>query len=419
MIVRFLALKSLRNRKLISSLCVLSIALSLSLFFVIEKIRVGVEEGFTNSISNADLIVGSRSGPLQLLLYSVFHMGSPTNNISYETYEKIKNNPAVSWTIPISLGDSYKGHRVVATNDMFFKHYQFHGNKNLEMAQGNWIQGIFDVVLGHKVAKNLNHKLGDSLILSHGISSDSILNHDNTPFKVKGILKPTGTPIDKSVYITLFGMEALHIGWENGVPSFDDKIDQNQLSEENLQTEQITSFILRTKNRIALLGLQRFIGTYESEALSAIIPALTLAELWGLLDQLKNAFLGVGFFVIIIGFLSIFIALYMSLNERQREMAILRSIGVSPSQITLLLFYEATLLSVLGAIMGFILQYLLLAMINPILEAQYSVVVPMILPTIKEAYVAFGFIVLGSCFGIIPAIKAYRTSLHNGLTINK
>ena len=123
--ISFLSYKSLASRKFISFLCVLSIALSLSLFLMVEKLRNGVEEGFTNTISNADLIVGSRSGPLQLLLYTVFHMGSPTNNIRYSSYEEIKSNPTVAWTIPISLGDSYKGHRVVATDENFFKHYQF------------------------------------------------------------------------------------------------------------------------------------------------------------------------------------------------------------------------------------------------------------------------------------------------------
>ena len=413
--LRFLSLKSFRNRKFVSFLCVLSVALSLSLFLTVEKLRNGIEEGFTNSISNADLIVGARSGPLQLLLYSIFHIGSPTNNISTHSFKKIKNHPAVDWTIPLSLGDSYRGYRVVATNDDFFEHYQFHGGEHLEMREGKWIKNVFNVVLGSQVADSLGHSLNDSIVLSHGVSEKSVFQHERTPFKVVGVLKPTGTPLDKSLYITLYGMEALHIGWESGVPN-NQAIAQAEFKQENLSPDQITAFILRTKNRIALLGLQRFISTYEEEALSAIIPAMTLTELWGLLDQLENAFLGISLLVIIIGFLTILISLYISLNERRREVAILRSVGVSVKEITLLLVIEATLLSIMGAILGLILQYLLLGIAGPLLEAKYALYIPISLPSLKEVLVILGFVFFGSLFGLVPAIKAYRTSLNTGLS---
>ena len=244
--LRFLSLKSFRNRKLISFLCIFSIALSLSLFLIVEKLRKGIEDGFTNSISNADLIVGARSGPLQLLMYSIFHMGEPTNNITIDTYKKIKSHPAVDWTIPISLGDSYRGYRVVATDDNFYRHYQFYGDKNLEILTGEWRTNTFDVILGSQVATKYNHQLGDSIILAHGISAKAMLKHKNTPFKVIGVLKPTGTPVDKSLYISLKGMEALHVGWENGAPSFG-RVNPERYKDENLIPNQITSFILRTK----------------------------------------------------------------------------------------------------------------------------------------------------------------------------
>jgi putative ABC transport system permease protein len=329
----------------------------------------------------------------------------------------IKNNSVVDWTIPISLGDSYKGYRVVGTDDNFFKHYQFHGEKKVSFKEGEWRNEIFDVTLGYRVAKELNHKLADSIILSHGISEEAVLEHDNTPFKITGILNPTGTPVDKSVYISLNGMEALHVGWERGIPSFGNQPSADSFTKEKLKAEQITSFILRTKNRIALLGLQRFISGYEKEALSGIIPAMTLTELWGMLDQLEKAFLGISFFVIVIGFLTILISLYMSLDQRQREMAILRSVGVSAKKITMLLLIEATILSVIGALCGFLLQYSLLYMISPIMESMYSVLIPIVAPTSREMIIIGMFALLGSLFGLVPAIKAYRTSLSNGLLI--
>jgi putative ABC transport system permease protein len=414
-LIAFLSLKSFRNRKFISFLCILSISLSLSLFLIVEKLRSGIEEGFTNSISNADLIVGARSGPLQLLLYTVFHMGSPTNNIRMKSYEKIKEHSAVDWTIPISLGDSYRGYRVVATDKNFLNHYQFHGDMKLRLDQGEWSNGVFDVVLGSQVANNLEHKLSDPVILSHGISEKAIFNHDSTPFRVTGVLAPTGTPVDKSLFITLYGMEAIHVGWENGIPSSNVSLDK--FKKENLETEQITSFVLRTKNRVALLGLQRFIGNYENESLSAIIPAVTLTELWGMLDQLENGFLGISFFVIVIGFLTILISLYMSLDQRQREMAILRSVGVTAREITYLLLVEATILSIIGTLSGLVFQYVILFTIGPIIEAKYSLLIPIAAPSTRELVIVGGFAILGSLFGLVPALKAYGNSLAHGLQV--
>ena len=426
--IRFLAFKSFRNRKFTSFLCVLSIALSLSLFLMVEKLRVGIEEGFTNSISNADLIVGARSGPLQLLLYTIFHMDSPTNNISIESYNAIKGHPAVDWTVPISLGDSYKGYRVVATNTNFLAHYRFGRGKKISLREGVWKDHVFGVVLGDKVYRELKHQLGDSIILSHGLSEESFLHHDQTPFKVTGILNPTGTPVDKSVYISLYGMEAIHAthegeGEHEGEDEHagedehdsDHKINLDKFSKENLKNDQITSFILRTKNRTALLGLQRFISTYQGEPLSAIIPAVTLTQLWEMLDQLERAFKGVSFFVVVMGFLTILIILYMSLEQRHREIAILRSVGVSAGKITLLLVTEAVLLSCMGAILGLFLQYVFLFFVSPLLEFQYAIHISMAWPSRQEIFVLCWGVALGSLFGLVPAFKAYRTSLTNGL----
>lgn len=407
--LRFLSIKSLRDRKFISFLCILSIALSLALFLIVEKLRKGVEQGFTNSISQANLIVGARSNPLQLLLYSIFHLGTPTNNITMDSFEQIKAHPLVDWTIPISLGDSYKGHRVVATDDNFIKFFRYLGDKKIEI-EGDWFEGIFDVVLGSQVAEKLNHKIGDSLILSHGISEGTGLDHDETPFKVTGVLRPTGTPIDKSVYISLYGMEAIHIGWGD---SSEKSLSPSDIKKEDINISQITSFILKSKNRIALLRLQRWISTYKAEPLTAIIPAVALTELWGLLDQVEKAFMGISSFVVLIGFLSILIILYMSLNGRKREILILRSIGLSSKQITFLLLFEAFILSTLGVFLGFIMQYGILISLSPILDTYYGIYLPLSPPSLQELYGMLVFITLGTLFGVIPAIRAYKTSLNS------
>jgi putative ABC transport system permease protein len=240
--------KSIKNRKFTSLLCMLSIALSVALFLGIERIRSGARDGFTNTISKTDLIIGAKGGSLQLLLYTVFHIGGAVNNIRMSTYEELKNNPYVEWSIPISLGDSYKGHRVVATDENFFKHYRFRGDQGVSLKEGVVPTDTFDVVLGFDVAKKMNLKVGDPIVLTHGLAGDDILNHAKTPFKIVGVMNKTMTPIDTGVYITLYGMEAMHFGWETGVPS-DEEINADRFKKENIQINQLTSFMVKLKTR--------------------------------------------------------------------------------------------------------------------------------------------------------------------------
>ena len=251
--ITYLTWKSVQNRKLTSLLCVASIALSVALLLGVERIKNGARNGFTNTISQTDLIVGAKGGPLQLVLYTVFRIGSPTNNIRFSSYTKIKNLPEVDWTIPISLGDAYRGYRVVGTDENFFKHYRYRRNQKIEVLNGKIPIGIFDVVLGYEVAQKFQHKTSDSIILSHGISEKSFMDHSVTPFKVVGILNPTATPIDRSIFITLEGMEAMHIGWDKGVPGKSSDVTPENLKKENIHIGQITSFLLKTKNRIQTL----------------------------------------------------------------------------------------------------------------------------------------------------------------------
>lgn len=414
--INFLTYKSIRNRKFTSFLCVLSIALSVTLFLGIERIRNGARDGFTNTISKTDLIVGAKGGPLQLLLYTVFHIGGAVNNIKMTTYEDIKKNPQVEWTIPISLGDAYKGYRVVATDENFYKHYTFRGDRHPEMQEGAVPTDTFDVVLGSEVAKKFKHKVGDPIVISHGISAQAILSHDNTLFKIIGIMKPTSTPLDTGVYITLQGMEAIHFGWETGVP--DDKaINPERFKKENIQITQLTSFMVKLKSRIAVLRMRRNIDQYAAEPIMAIIPALSLQEMWETIGYVEQILFLVSLCVLLVGVLSILISLYTSINERRREMAILRSLGASSKHIFFLLIYESSFLVLAGCILGVLSMYGLLFFVRPWLESNFSVYLPIeALSSTEWIYLGLIFIV-GTLAGLIPAIKAYMNSLQDGLTI--
>lgn len=414
-----LALKSLRNRMFTTVLTVVSIALSTALLLSVERMKRASEEGFTQSISQTDLIVGARSGPLNLILYTVFNMGSATNNISWATYQEWKANPAIEWTIPYSLGDGHRGFRVVATDESFYEHYRFRGDGRIEFERGEPAQGLWDVVLGSEVARRLQYNLRDRIVLAHGVTrGEGIQKHEDKPFSVVGILKPTGTAVDTSLYISLPGMEAIHMDWHSGAaPARAQEIPAERIKAENIEIGQITAFFLRTKSRIETLRLQRAINTYAAEPLLAIIPGVTLAELWRSLGFVERALKMISWMVMGVGLTAMLIALLTSLNERRREMSILRSLGAGPSFLTSLFVFESGLLTLAGVLLGIGIELSGFFLLKGWLESHFGLYLAgSAFSTVEAVYVGL-ILLLGVFIGLIPALKASRLALKDGLSV--
>ena len=212
-----LAWQSLMNRKGSVLLTLLAVALSVALFLGVDKARTGAREGFGNTISGTELIVGAPTGSVNLLLYSVFRMGSATAEISWPTYQEIATRPDIDWAVPISLGDSHRGFRVMGTTPKYFDRYKFGRNQDLVIAQGEPFDDLFDAVIGADVARELGYSINSPMVLSHGLGqADFGSSHENRPFRVVGILAPTGTPVDQTVHVSLEAITAIHVGWETG-----------------------------------------------------------------------------------------------------------------------------------------------------------------------------------------------------------
>ncbi len=419
MVLLELAFKSLRNRVFATSLTVISIALSVSLLLSVERAKRAAEEGFTQTISKTDLIVGARSGSLQLLLYTVFNMGSATNNVSWKSYQELKKNPAIGWTIPYSLGDAHRGFRVVGTNEDFFKYYHFRGDQRIELQSGRILEGLWDVVVGADVVKKLNYHLGDKIIVSHGITKgEGVVHHGDKPFEIVGIMKQTGTPLDRAVYMSLEGGEALHIDWKDGaMPTRDKMIPANQIRKEDLVVDEITAFFVGAKSRIDTLRLQREINDYKPEPLMAIIPGVALSELWGGLSYAEKVLRIISWMVVVVGFMAMLIALTTTLNERRREMAILRALGARSSQLVGLLVFESAVLTFLGVALGVGLSVGLIALLKPWLESEFGLFLG------GPALTGFDFLLIlitfsgGTLMGLIPALRAQKMALKDGLSV--
>lgn len=419
MIFFTLAVKSLKNRVFSTLLTVFSIALSVTLLLAVERTKRAAEEGFTQSVSQVDLLVGARTGPLNLILYTVFNMGSASNNISWESYQEIKNYPEVEWTIPYSLGDGHKGFRVVATDENFYKHYRFRGKEKVEFLMGQPALDVWDVVLGSQVYEKLKYQLNDPVVIAHGVTrGEGIQMHDDKPFKVVGVLKPTGTALDQSLYISLYGMEAIHIDWASGAaPTKEQQIPQAQLSKENIEIGPITSFFLRTKNRIETLKLQRAINNYAEEPLLAIIPGATLAELWRGLSQIDKILKLISLMVLFVGLAAMVSSLLAGLNERRREMAILRSLGASPLRITSLLVFESFILTMTAILLGLMLNTVTFVLLSNWLETQFGFYMVGAMYSLTDYFYLSLILIFGTLVGFIPALRASQLALKDGLTV--
>lgn len=417
MIVLRLALQSLANRWVTATLTVLAIAASVMLLLGVEKVRTSARASFADTISGTDLIVGARTGSLQLLLYSVFRIGNATNNVTWESYKDVSARPEVSWIVPLSLGDSHRGFRVLGTTADYFKHYRYRQSQGLTFAAGGPFDDLYDVVLGAEVARSLAYKLGDKVAIAHGLGSVAFVEHDDKPFRVVGILAPTATPVDRTLHVSLEAIEAIHLGWQSGarVPGEDVSADAARAAD--LTPKTITAALVGLKSRQAVFRLQRAINDYRAEPLTAILPGAALQELWGLVGTAETALTAVSAMVVATALLGMVTMILTTLNERRREMAILRSVGARPGTVLALLTAEAGLLTLAGVGLGTALLYAAVFLLQPWFDRTYGLNIA--LDWLKpHDWAALGAILAGGVLaGLLPALRAYRMSLADGMTI--
>jgi len=403
-----LATKSLINRKGSVLLTLLAMTVSIFVLLGVEHIRHQAKESFANTVSGVDLIVGARTGNLNLLLYSVFRIGSPTNNISWESYEAIAADRNVEWTIPISLGDSHKGYRVMGTTQDYFEYFSYGQQHKLTFESGAPFQSVYDAVLGYEVAKKLDYQLGDELTLAHGIASTSFSRHDDRPFKVVGILAPTGTPVDQTVHVSLQGIEAIHVGWQQGVKLPGRTLTAEQAAQLELTPKSITAFMVGLKSRIVTFRVQSQINKYPHEPLLAILPGVALSELWQMMGLLENTLRLISVLVLVAALLGMSAMLLASIRERDHEIQLLRTVGAPPMFLFLLIELEALIISFLSIVLSTSTLYLCLITLEELLIAQFGLHIKTSI--LSENSVLLVAIIVGATFvaAAIPSLSAYR-----------
>jgi len=419
-VIASLAIKSLRNRGLTATLTAVSIALSVLLLLGVERIRQESRESFAATVSGTDLIVGARTSPVHLLLSAIFHLGNPTNNISWKTYRDIAARPEVAWTIPLSLGDSLRGYRVLGTTPAYFEHFRYARDRRLVLEQGSGLSDEHDSVLGADVAHALKYKPGDSIVIAHGAGDVSFTLHEQHPFRVAGILARTGTPVDRTVHVSLEGLDAVH---EHLAGQSLDPLaavagkGASALNVTPQAPRAITAFLLGLKTRATALAMQRVVNEYASEPLTAVLPGLALQEVWEVTAVVEKTLIAVSALVVLVGLAGMLVALLTGLSERRREMAVLRSVGAQPVHVFALLLGEAALLTAAGIALGMAGLYAVLLGGGPWLESRFGLFVAVRPPSAYE-WGLIGLVAMaGLLTGLIPAYRIYRYSLADGMTL--
>lgn len=414
MILR-LAIASLFARALTVGMTILAIALSVALFLGVEKIRTGAKASFADTISGTDLIVGARSGSVQLLLYSVFRIGNATNNVTWQSYLDIAARPDVEWIVPISLGDSHRQFRVMGTSRAFFEHYRYRQGRSLEVADGAIMEDLFDAVIGADVAATLGYDVKDPIVVAHGLAS--FTEHKDQPFRVSGILAKTGTPVDRTVIVSMEAIEAIHVDWQSGARTPGRSTPLDEIRQMDLTPKAVTAALVGVSSPLRTFALQRAINEYPEEPLLAILPGVALQELWGIVGLAETALLAVSAMVVVTALIGMMATIFSSLNERRREMAIFRAMGARPFTILSMLVLEAMVMAAVGALLGLVLLYAGLIIAQPMLDSAFGLWLPIDAPSLREIRVLLGVICAGAVVSLVPAIRAYRMSLADGMMV--
>lgn len=408
--------KSIWSRILPTSLVTISLMASMVLLLSIERIQQGAEEGFNQSISGVDAIIGPRSSSLELVLYTVFHLGRPTNNITTKTIDEIKLRNDIDWIVPIALGDSHKGFRVIATDSNYFEHIKYGSNKSLNVLEGRIFSEISEVVLGADVASKLNYEIGTSIQITHGSSESIGSKHDDFSFIVTGILDKTATPIDQAIFLDLRGYELLHLGWQSGRKVFSlDNIDLSAIPEDDLNPKTITAAFVGLKSKLTLFNFTKSIREYPSEAISAVIPGIALSQLWSIVGLVDKGFELLSWIIIAISLIAMITLIIASLENRKQEMTIYRANGASPIFLGGIVIYEALIIGLVAIVGAILIVTIVTYFATNQLNLALGITPSFKLVSLGEIRIFTIILLAGVLSSLIPAIMVFRKNLHQTL----
>lgn len=418
-----LAWRSAWSRRHALAMVALSVSVSVLILLGVQQLRHDARQSFTQALSGVDLIVGPRGSASELMLYSVFQVGRPSRNMAHEAYVALRALPQVRWAVPVQLGDTYRGFPVLGTTPELFEVFQTQGAR-LQWAQGRPFAdpqadagAVVEAVLGAQVAARHGLSVGDRLVLTHGLSDGLAPDHADQPFTVVGVLQATGAPIDRNVIISLQGFEALHQGmgapglpWLGGVGAVPTVAERAALV-----PRELTAVWVGLHARTEVFSARRGIERLPQDSLMAVLPGVALDELWQVVKLAENALLAIGVLVAVSGMLSVAAVLMVGLSARRKELAVLRALGATPLALLGLVWLEALGVCLLGMLGGLVLHGLGLWALQDLLRTELGIAVQWGWPTAEVAWSLAGLVLAAWLAASVPALRAYRLSLVDGL----
>jgi putative ABC transport system permease protein len=411
-----IAAASIRSRIVPTILVTIALTTSMALLLAVDRIQEATKRGFNQSLSGVDLVLGPRGSGIELILYTVFHLGKPTNNITTETLKDIKSNPLIEWAIPVALGDSHRGFRVIATTAKYFDHIQFGGDQSLTFEAGRPFNELNEVVIGSEVADELGYSVGSPIFVTHGSEALGKV-HDDFAFKVSGVLGPSGTPTDQGIFVSLEGYELIHLGWTNGSQAVSLKnLDVSQIPKERLYPKTITAAYLGLSSKLNLFKVSRSINEYSEEAVNAVIPGVALAELWSMLGSIDIVFRIFNWLIIALSLIGMVTMILTGLESRTREMTILRALGATPINLASMVLIETAIVGITSVLLAIGWVRILTWGAADFMSQWAGIRIDLTWIDISELSTLMTIVLAGLCASLIPAILVYRRSLARGFS---
>ncbi len=418
----FLSWKNLINKPLSMLLSLVLFALGVGLISLLLLLNTQLQEKFDKNLADIDLVIGAKGSPLQLILCSMYHIDAPTGNISIKEAKPFlnPNHPLIKKTVPLSLGDSHKGYRIVGTLPSFLELY------NAEIGTGKIWENDFEVTIGAGVASDLKLKLGDQFHSSHGfVLDDNLIHDDGDKFKVVGILKPTGSVADQLILTNTQSIWKTHDHASPNDESHEDHDHEGHDHDHDHSEEpkplieevdqEITSLLIQFKNRnYQTLNMARSIN--ENTDMQAANPPIEINRLHAMVGVGEEALRILALIIVFVSGLSIFISLFDSLRDRRYELALMRVMGASRSKLFSLIILEGILLAALGFAIGIFLSHIGMEVLANFMKSSYRYSFSGTVFLKEEIYLLLGALAIGMLAAIIPAIQASRTDISKTLT---
>jgi putative ABC transport system permease protein len=392
-----LSLAYIRARALNSVLNVLLLALGVATIVVLLLFTHQLEQRLERDSKGIDLVVGAKGSPLQLILSSVYHVDIPTGNIPLADAEKLKTNPLIKATVPLALGDSYEGFRIVGTDHDYVSLYDG------KTAEGRLWEKPYETVLGSEVAAHAGLKIGDKFIGSHGLVEGGE-KHEHSPYTIVGLLAPSGSVLDRLVLTSVESVWEIH---GQGAENKDEDGDPNK--PKHLQPQELTALLVQYASPMAAALLPRQINTQS--ALQAASPAFESARLLNLVGVGVQTVQAFALILILCAGLSVFIALYNALRERSYDLAVMRSLGASRGKLLAAILIEGLILASAGVLLGLVLGHALTQVLGTWLHAAQRVYITGWTVVPGELALIISALAVGLLSALLPAVLAYRTDI--------